>query len=91
MKLNRTQVKSVIREIIEAPDIIDTIKIQAGDKSQNPDDSSTTPEVRVTRTYAKKVAQEGGKLWLLDQVNIDGFGAFFLTLSLFEITKFTSK
>ena len=33
-----------------------------------PENSSSTPEMRVTRTVAKNVAKEGGKLWFLDKV-----------------------
>lgn len=67
-KMNRTQVKSVLREIASTPELLGVVKQYAGESSDK-DGEKKTPEIRVTRTVAKNVAKEGGKLWLLDQVH----------------------
>ena len=60
LKLNRTQVKSVIRKLVEAPELLTVVQQLAGDP--NAEGSPAAPEMRMTRTVAKNVTKEGGKL-----------------------------
>merc|ERR1712223_1511789 len=66
-KMNRTQVKTVIRGILETPDLLNYIRQQAGEiPPDSVAESTSQPEVRVTRTVAKNVT---GKPWILEQFN----------------------
>ena len=66
MRLNRTQVKSVLRQLVESPDLLNYAMERAGDK---PGTSTTQAEPRITRKLAKDVVSSGGKLnWFLEKV-----------------------
>ena len=49
LNMNRTQVKSVIRKLVEAPELLKFVKEMAGENS----DSKDHPEVKMTRTAAR--------------------------------------
>ena len=50
--LNRTQVKSIYRNLLEAPELINLWKQITGE-SQSSENDNSTPEMRVTRNLAK--------------------------------------
>lgn len=52
LKLNRTQVKSVIRKLVEAPELLNVVQQIAGE-SESSEDPAAAPEMRMTRTIAK--------------------------------------
>lgn len=52
LKLNRTQVKSVIRKLVEAPELLNVVQQIAGE-SESSEDPTAAPEMRMTRTIAK--------------------------------------
>jgi hypothetical protein len=63
MRLNRTQVKSVLRKLVESPDLLNYAMEKAGDKPES------QVEPRITRELAKQVVNSGGKLnWFLEKV-----------------------
>ena len=63
MRLNRTQVKSVLRRLVESQDLVNYALERAGDKP------GTQAEPRITRELAKHVVKSGGKLnWFLEKV-----------------------
>ena len=49
LNMNRTQVKSVIKKLVEAPELLKFVKEMAGENS----DSKDHPEVKMTRTAAR--------------------------------------
>ena len=68
MRLNRTQVKSVIRKLVESPDLLNFAMEKAGDKPGS-SQGTTQAEPRITRKLAKHVVKSGGKLnWFLEKV-----------------------
>ena len=67
MRLNRTQVKSVLRKLVESPDLLNFAMEKAGDKPGS--SQGTQAEPRITRKLAKHVVKSGGKLnWFLEKV-----------------------
>ena len=69
LKMNRTQVKSVLKELVVTPELFNLVLKQAGESPSTAEESSGTPELRVTRTISKNLVKEGEKLWLLDKTN----------------------
>ena len=67
MRLNRTQVKSVLRKLVESPDLLNYAMEKAGDKPGSSQGAQAEP--RITRKLAKHVVKSGGKLnWFLEKV-----------------------
>ena len=66
MRLNRTQVKSVLRRLVESPEFVNLVLEKAGDGNNS---SGGRVEPRITRKLARTVVDSGGKLnWFLDKV-----------------------
>ena len=57
MRLNRTQVKSVLRKLVESPDLLNFAMEKAGDKPGS--SQGTQAEPRITRKLAKHVVKSG--------------------------------
>ncbi|XP_040565889.1 uncharacterized protein [Lepeophtheirus salmonis] len=65
LNMNRTQVRTLLRQIVGSKEVINHSLEIAGDK----DRSASVIEPRVTRTVAKSVAEVGGKLdWVLETI-----------------------
>ena len=52
LHMNRTQVKSVIRKLVEAPELLRHVQEMAGDKT-NADSKDSSGDLKMTRTVAK--------------------------------------
>ena len=70
--LNRTQVKGVLKQVLQSPDLFSVIMEKAGESTAT---AGTTPaekftvEPRVTRTKARHVKEDGGRLdWVLEKI-----------------------
>ena len=68
MRLNRTQVKSVLRRLVESPEFVNLFFQSAGGEGSGR--NAATSEPRITRKLAKTVVDSGGKLnWFLEKVS----------------------
>jgi hypothetical protein len=66
MKMNRTQIKGVIRGICETPELLHLALKQTGELPDDIGELTSQPDVRLTRTGAKTAPD---RPWILDKMN----------------------